>query len=462
MANVELKTSRYSIGEKLRRAASRASDPWNGRALIDSPAYANSTALIVGQVVKANGNLYVVVVGGTTAASGTGPSNTFSTAADGTVTFAYHSPAPANYTDADAPTITLSTTAPGGSLANVFSIEPANASAYVAGCMRPLGGYVTFDGSNRNQLITFNRKAADPIGKYTGWDFETDGSSIAIRFSTISIVRTIGIEIDGRALQLGGLSLPAGGQAWVKLDFAGARKTRLIRVWHGQSGDIRLRDVYVSARDTVRAPTREQVRAAFVGDSIFDGSAWGPMIAGGSMQQRIAAALGWDDPWSFTQGGTGYINPSASGYYTYGERIAEAATRSPDIWVLFGSTNDGGYTSAERQAAALATLRAIRQVSASPIVQMGVWSVNTGTPAVEADMKAAFDAFADPYAAFVHVSSPSIGLPWIIGSWNNSGHSAASNSGLAISSDAIHPFDAGTEIGARAAVNSIKKALATF
>lgn len=454
-------SSRFALAEKLKRALRRASDPWSSRPLIDTPAYANSTALLVGQVVKANGNLYVVVVGGTTASSGTGPSVSNGTATDGTVTFSYYSPAPANYTDADAPTVTLSTSAPGGSMINIFSPEATNATNYVQNCARPIGSYVTYDGSNRNLLITFNRAAADPVGRYTGWEFETDAPSVAIRFSTISVVRTIGIEIDGRILQLGGLALPTGGAAWVKLDFpAGARKVRRIKVWHGMSGDIRMRDIYVTNRDIVQAPTGERVRAAFISDSIFDGSAYGPMIAGASMPQRIAAALGWDDPWHFTQGGTGYNNPGPGPYYTYRQRVAEAASRSPDVWVPFGSTNDGGYTSAQRRSEALATLRDIRAVSAAPILMMGVWSVNSGTATIEADMKAAFDAFADDNSAFIPVSSPTTNLPWITGSYNNSAHSTASTGGYAIAADELHPLDSGTALGAARAANEMRAIIA--
>lgn len=452
--------------QKLKRAAARAIDTWELRPLIDTPAYANSTVLIQGQAIKANGNLYVVITGGTTAASGTGPSHTLATATDGSVLFAYYSPAPASYTDADAPTVTTSTSAPGGSLANIFSPESVGAaSSYVPGSVRPLGGYVTYDGSNRNQLITYNRSASgtDLQGKYTGWDFEADAPSLAIRLSNISNNRPVGIEIDGRLLQLGGIALPSGGQVWVKLDFpADARKIRHIRVWHPQAGDIRFRDVYVTNRDIVQAPTRERVRAAFIGDSIFDGSEWGPVLAGGSAQQRIAAASGWDDPWSFTQGNTGYNNDAASKggpYRTYGQRVAEAAAQNPDVWVLFGSTNDGSYSSAQRQAAALATLRAIRALSSAPIFHMGVWSVNSGTPAIEADMKAAFDAFADPNSYFIPVSTPTVGLPYITGSWNNSGHSASSTAGYTISSDAVHPYDSGTALLARRAANEIRNAI---
>jgi hypothetical protein len=454
--------SRFAALEKLKRAAAKAVDPWAALPLIQAQAYTTSAALIIGEVVKANGNLYVVIVNGTTASSGTGPSATSGQATDGTVAFAYLSPAPADYTDPDAPVVTLTTSTPVGTLPNVVSPEAPNAAAYLANAMRPLGGYITIDGSNRNQLITFDRHtggAVDAVGKYTGWDFETDAPSLAIRFSTIAIVRTIGVEIDGRLVRLGGYALPAGGQAWLKLDIPGLRKKRHIRVWHGQGGDVRLRDVYVAARDYVQAPTRERVRAAFISDSLMDGAAYGPMVAGGSMQQRVSAALGWDDPWSFVQGSTGYLNPGTGPYLTFEQRVAEAATRNPDVWVLFGSTNDGAYTSPQRVAAALACLKAIRSVSTAPIFMLGVWSVNSGTPAIEADMKAAFDGFADPLSIFIPVSSPVGSLPWIVGAHNNAGHPAASNLAYSIGSDAIHPYDAGTVLAAARATNEIRSAI---
>lgn len=459
---------RYEINnaprQKLLRAAARAVDPWNQVPLVAPSAYANSTAYLAGEVFTANSNMYVVVIGGTTAASGTGPSANFGAVTDGTVTVSYLGSAWPAYTDSEAPAITVTTTSPVGTLPNVYSPEPTATSSYVAGVFKPLGGYVTFDGSNRSEIKTFDRRpTGDIIGRFTGWEFESDAPSIAIRFRTITNSRTVGIEVDGKLLKMGGVALISGGQCWIKLDFpAGTRKLRTFRVWHPNGGDNRFADVYITNRDLVQAPTYETVRAAFISDSIFAGSSWGPFLPGGSMPQRISSALGWDDPWNFTQGGTGYLNPATDGggdYFTYRQRVAEAATRSPDAWVLFGSTNDGGYTSGQRQAESLATLQAIRALSSAPIFMMGVWSVNSGTPAIEADLLAAFTVFNDSNSTFIPVSTPTVGLPFITGAWNNSGHSAASNDGIAMSSDAIHPFDVGTQIGAIRAANEIRAAL---
>lgn len=56
--------------------------------IASSPWYA-SAAVIVGQYMTANGNLYVATAAGTTASTGTGPSGTTTGITDGTVTWSY-------------------------------------------------------------------------------------------------------------------------------------------------------------------------------------------------------------------------------------------------------------------------------------------------------------------------------------------------------------------------------------
>ncbi|MRT01136.1 hypothetical protein GJQ57_21035 [Ralstonia pickettii] len=55
--------------------------------------WATSTAYAVGALVNANGNLYKATVAGTSASTGTGPTGTGGAITDGTVTWAYQSPA---------------------------------------------------------------------------------------------------------------------------------------------------------------------------------------------------------------------------------------------------------------------------------------------------------------------------------------------------------------------------------
>lgn len=447
--------------DKLKRAYDRALDPWARPPLIPAPAYANNRAMLPGEVFTANSNLYVVIGAGTTAAGGSGPSAGFGTVNDGSVIATYYGAASAAVTGSDAPTVTMTTTNQVSTLPNIVSPEPWNTAAYIAGAFRPIGGEAINDGANRIDLRTFDRGAGGSTGKYTSWEFDTDAPSLALRFRTIANSRAIGVTVDGSLLGTGGLALPAGGQCWVRLDFpAGVeRRMRRIRVNHAQGGDVRFADLFLGGRDTVAAPTGEQVRGVFISDSIFDGSSSGPMLPGASAPQRIAAALGWDDPWCFTQGGTGYLNPGTGPYKTFRERVAEAAERQPDAWVLFGSTNDGGYPAAAITAEVLATLKAIRRLSAAPVFVMGVWSVNAATPALEAAVKAGFDLFGDPMSAFIPVSTPTSGLPWVTGSWNNAGHSASSTAGYAIGSDAVHPLDGGTALLSRRAAESIRLAL---
>ncbi len=141
---------------------------------------------------------------------------------------------------------------------------------------------------------------------------------------------------------------------------------------------------------------RQIVRAVFISDSILAGSGFGPFIAGGSVAQRVAGALGWTDLWDFAIGGTGYVNPGG-GCVTFGQRVAEALTRAPDVWVFMGSGNGAAHPPAEITAAALAAFRAICSGgSTAPVIVLGVWPKDGTAGAIEAAIKAAFDAWADP------------------------------------------------------------------
>ncbi len=435
--------------DRLRLAAATARDPFALPCWTPAPAYAPGTKYQTGCVVTSNGRLYVANADGTSPASPAAPSHTSASAvSDGAVPWTHAGEAQVA-ADPLAPTLTLSTSYP--PLGNVIGVIGAD-SERVPGAIAPLGGYV-FSYGGFPGLHTLNR-GPDVAGQHVGWEFETDESEVCI--ALFGGERPVQFVIDGRRWSPGGVVMPGPGENYVTFTFPGQeRRARRFRI---ELGDMQmaLYDVRVASGGQVWAPARDTIRAVFISDSIVQGSNQGPFIAGGSVAQRVAGALGWHDPWDFAIGGTGYVNPGA-GFFTFGQRVAEALTRSPDMWVFMGSGNDFGHAAAEITAAALAAFRAIRSGgSSAPVIVLGVWPKDGAASAMEAAVKAAFDAFADPASAWVPIAGDASGVPWITGEWNNAGHPGSSNAAQLIGDDRNHPIDLGTAYLARRIARAIR------
>jgi hypothetical protein len=112
--------------------------------------------------------------------------------------------------------------------------------------------------------------------------------------------------------------------------------------------------------------------AVIIGDSIWNGSNFGPHKVGGTTMMILAEAMGWTNPWDMSTGGTGVINRgTAPGVTTdcFAYRVLQAFSAGPNligqntgpnIWLIESSTNDGSYSSAQITAAALDLFRLIR------------------------------------------------------------------------------------------------------
>ena len=437
--------------DRLRLAAATARDPFDLPCWTPAPTYAPGTLYQPGCVVTSNGRLYVAVSGGTSPAAAAAPSHISASAvSDGAVLWTHAGEAPAAASvDPLAPAMTVSTDYP--PLGNVVSVI-GNPLECVAGAIAPLGGYV-FNYGGFPGLHTLNR-GPDVAGQHVGWEFETDEPDVCV--AIFGGDRPVQFVIDGRRWSPGGVVMPGISLNYIRFTFPGQeRRARRFRVEFG-SAQMALYDVRIAGTGQVWAPARDTIRAVFISDSIVQGSGLGPFIAGGSVAQRVSGALGWSDPWDFAIGGTGYVNPGA-GFLTFGQRVAEALTRSPDMWVFMGSGNDFGHPPAEITAAALAAFRAIRSGgSTAPVIVLGIWPKDGSAAQMEPAIKAAFDAFADPASAWVPIAGDASGVPWITGAWNNAGHPAAANAPALIGDDANHPIDLGTAYLARRIVRAIR------
>lgn len=434
---------RESFGTKLRRLArvAEVSNPLVNTPWIIPPAWVATTAYTQGNVVSNGGSWFVCTTNGTSAGAG-GPTiiTDGDSHADGTTAWTYIGGPTLTASDANAPTYTTSTASTPTGLTNWFG--PV---AY-PGVFKVTGGYATTFATLYWKVFTFDQASGNTAALGSEISFETESPKIAVGFTNGS--NGVRVAIDGRYYSVSSL-LPATGATpnWEIFDFSSTsgRRKRSVVVEGGKAG-LNFAGVRVGPLDQVWAPTtQDDVRAVFISDSLMAGSAYGPWISGGSVPQRVGKLLGWSDCWNMSIGSTGYIATATGTRYTYGQRITEALTRTPDLWVFMGSTNDIGQTSAAITAAALAVFQAIRAGgSRAPIIVLGVWPLNNASVStVETAVQAAVTAFADTKTYYIPIYADSV-LPWVTGAWNNTANTSSVNAPMYIAGDATHPADIGT------------------
>jgi hypothetical protein len=454
-----------ALKAKLRRLARAAkiSNP-----LILAPwtipsAWAISTVVYQGEVRSNGGSWYVCIVAGTTASSGGGPSVTTNgdRIADGTAYWTYLGPAEITANDSRAPSLTITTTNPVGTLGLKF------APVDYPGVYRAYGGTPVTRSGTGWQLNTFNKAAATVQSNSAKVAFRCDGNQVAIQIlANMGIVRFL---IDGRYYNPTSYT-PGASDTWFIFDFTnnGGRRMRDF-VIEGSVSALWFAAVRCATIDNVMPPTTaDDVRAIFISDSIWAGSTPGPYLAGGSAPSRIAKWLGWSDPWNMSTPGSGYLNTVSNTVYTFGQRIADsgnaAIIATADIILLKGSTNDigygGGNSDAAVTAAVTAALTALRALNDhAPIIVFGLKPTsNAGVPGTETAVHAGVTAFSDPIGQTVFIplygNSP---LPQITGSWNNSANTSSANNVMYIAAyDGVHGADIGTAYEAQWEADAIR------
>lgn len=446
--------------------ANRDASLYTNPPLIAPPAWAVSTTYTKGQMVAANGNWYVAVTAGTSANSGTGPAaksvNGGGAIGDGSMLWTYFGSARIAANDASAPTVTQTTNDPSFGITITYKAYPQSFALY--------GAYgTTFDGANRLILNSYSVKAGAPspaAGRRV--EFFSDGATVMVSVAgsnASSFCRIAVDQFDGRGLRfVTPGSLPANAP-YLKLAWGSAEKRRYVVFFSAANYDV-FNGVQVDNGATVWAPApADQLRAVLIADSITAGSGFGPFLAGNDLANRLAMTLGIADLWGFAAGGTGELNPSGSGLYTFGQRISEGLTLKPDLWLIIGSCNDrsaNGYTSAALTAQVTATMQAIRDGgSTAPIVRGGAWPIadSADIATCEAAIKAGYDAFAavDPFPhGYFAVSAAT--PPIITRGYNNAGGTLMSNVSQYLGGDG-HPTDWGSAHEANRFADGIVAAL---
>lgn len=455
-----------TFGEKLRRLAkvAEASNPLAIPPMLLPPDWAQSTAYKQGQVRKNANGMWVCAIAGTSAATGTGPSittdgNVHTDGSGGTAQWTYLGAKYRTTDDTDAPTVSVVTSVPG----NFFN------SVYIG--TKPLA-FSTYGGTREanpsaSEMVRLTSYQANSAGNkrypMCRYRFMTDAPIFYIRVSDAQ--KGWRLIIDGQYYSIDPTFVPVTGTvAFIGVDFSavGARKVRDISVEADAAGGF-FSGVRVTQLDQVWAPEdSDPMKVAFISDSIMAGSPYGPFVVGRDVPMALAKLMGWSDPWSFAQGGTGYIN-TGGGYYTYGQRITQALATNPDIWIFMGSTNDGGYAAADVTAAALAAFQSIRAGgSKAPIIVFGLWpTAPTTTPTTEDAVAAAVTAFDDPDTYFIPLCRDPV-LPWLTGADNNSANTNSLTRVQYLGGDNTHPSDSGTMylVGRMAA--SIRKSVLPY
>lgn len=446
--------------QKLKRAMATAlvggnpvvNPPW-----LLPPDYANNMAVLLGQVISTATGWYVCGVAGTTAATGTGPSDTGDAqfVTDGTAKFSYYGPATITENDSLGPAVSSVTSNPGGQIYRPL-IYP--------GMYRVLGATPSQYLTNYWQLSSFDELGGVPQERGATIAWQSD--AVILYVFVPSNTQGIRVSVDGRYLQIGDYNF-AGVDTWLKIDWSGTtgRRMRGYEFENGKSGfyfgGVQTANVY----DQVFPQTYvDDICCVALGDSIIPGgggSASGPFLGGGSMCSLMGKLLGWRNMWNLSTGGTGYLASNNGQDYTYIQRLPQALALNPDVLMVGGSTNDVAFSSLDISNAVTRFLITARESYSGLIIVFGVPSVNSGAAAIEATVKAAVTAFDDPFVLFIPICGAA--TPWVTGTWNNASLPAnTANSSFLINSvvDSIHPPEFGTLHYANRANSAIRNALA--
>lgn len=309
------------------------------------------------------------------------------------------------------------------------------------------GYVVTNVAGYANGKASSNLTSSQPAAGRIRFEVETDGDQFEIGVMTTAsgTVPAFRLWVDGQlvtdAPQTG---LSAGAATYlIKVAFAGRGNRRVLF----EGAYVNLIGIWSHPTVTFWPTTRPLgPRTVWLGDSFSEG-------AGGnwwwdSWEMKAARLLGWHMHPSGV-GSTGYLAiGGGAGKVKYRDRIATDVTAlAPDIIVVSGGYNDtGSFTAAQEgtEAAALyAALQAANPaatlVVCGPNFPTGITSAGTATQFRDAIKTAALNAG----ALFVDPILYPAGISWVTGSGNTGAPSGNGNADFYVTTDAVHPSQAG-------------------
>jgi hypothetical protein len=343
-------------------------------------------------------------------------------------------------------------------------------SFFFSGGVPTLGGTATIAGQTINYVTM---PCANGGTTFPTVSFDTSAPYIVIPAATAySPNNGLRVEVDGVRLIDSQLNNAAGSQC--VLDFSAQPiKSRTIRIVKlGVLASVNcFGGVFVSAGHKVY-PTKNlnRYRMGWVGDSLIAGGG-SPVINNPSpdisVPGQVGALLGCDDVWNFGIGGTGYIAPGS--FVNQIAHISDVINAAPDIVIMAGAYNDGGYTVAAQTAAFLLYMQTLRASLPNVIIVVsGQWQPVTDSIklATEGALLAAFNSFADARSVFIPVIND------LAGAWNDGAGNvttavaypptATGGAQYFTGSDGIHQSVTGVDYMARRFATAIKDKLLTF
>lgn len=451
-----------SVGNKLRRLSERAgiSNPLVNAPLIAPAAWVASTAYTMGYCVSNGGNLYACYTAGTSASSG-GPTGTGANViTDGTVTWHYAGVSPIASNSPVAPIMSFSASAI-GALNNHYLTGTNDASFYYSGGKISVGTFGQYYFPSTTVISGGNANGSTQLNNFSfAVSFCTDAPKLAIRYPGSNTgYRLI---VDGQYVELSAYSQILAGSTYAVMDFtnSGGRKDRTITFESG--ANMGFYGVDVDPASKVWAPAfADKIRVIAVGDSITGGANAYPYLPRMGWIDQVSKYLGISDPWNTGLGGSGYISTNSGTTYNFIQHINDVLLNAPDLIIVAGGFNDRlTNTAAAVQAATLTYLQTLRASLASvPIIVLGIWGEATGPDAstltAEAAIKAAVVQMNDSQIFFVPISTDP--APWETGTGKITGPTGSGNADVYISSDGIHPDQAGINYKARRVTKAIKQ-----
>lgn len=284
-------------------------------------------------------------------------------------------------------------------------------------------------------------------------EFGTDAQVFQVRMKYISTATRYRLSIDGRKVTdlmqpSNGITPGSGHLITFDLGSAAPRHIRFDFTTFPFGG------VYVPPTAQIwRVPLRGR-RAAVLGDSISDGSSANTGGSAGTWVDRYARLMDYHDMWRQGRGGTGYITPGSFAVFQ-ARVVGDVVPWAFDELIIWGGFNDSAGSQSEIGAAAGLLYETVQ--SALPrceVIVVGCWSP-TGTPSTgqantNTTLRAAALAAGLP---FIDVQSGEVvdagGAvvasqgKWITGTGNAGSPAGNGNADVYISSDGIHPNDAG-------------------
>lgn len=236
---------------------------------------------------------------------------------------------------------------------------------------------------------------------------------------------------------------PTGGELWYLVTLPDARPRNIRIDFNGGThfGGINIE----STARTIGYPTlKKGPRCIILGDSFTEGTGASDVFR--SYVNRLGLHMGWGDTWASGSGGTGYLATPA-GFnpprVTFRSRVTtDVINQNPNIVIIAGGYNDyGTYTPGQvGTEAGLLFDAIINGLPNAEVIVIGPWSSKGGYQSGDSGESDAIKAQA--VSRGLYFIDPG-GESWITGTGRVGATTGVGNADTYISSDGIHPSDAG-------------------